>query len=143
MAQAQAVRAAPQTVHPAVALTAAALPLLGFVLFLLVPYHLSGLDEVTLAEVAGGAHDPKDLWPYPDGGPLASFFQAGAALTVYFGAIVAALGAMLSLHGLATEWRVARRMRKAVWVAGVVSATTLLTLGLTPLGIALWAWQTD
>lgn len=29
----------------------------------LLPYYVNDLHRLPLAEVAGGAHDPKDLWP--------------------------------------------------------------------------------
>lgn len=40
-----------------------AVPLAAYAAGVLLPYHVNDLDELPLEEVAGGAHDPKDLWP--------------------------------------------------------------------------------
>lgn len=132
-----------RTVAPWLALTLSALPLVGFLVFLVVPYVVNDLDRFTLAEVASGAHDPIYSWPYADGGPLATVFGIGAALTLFFGALVSVLGGMLSLHGLATEWGLPGRARRTVWVTGLLAMVAFLAAGLSPFGIALWAQAMD
>jgi hypothetical protein len=36
---------------------------LAFVAGVVLPYYVNDLDRLPLAEVAGGRHDPKELWP--------------------------------------------------------------------------------
>ncbi|RYU11181.1 hypothetical protein [Nocardioides iriomotensis] len=140
--QATALREPPRTVPPWLALAAGVLPLIGFVVFLLVPYYVNDLDRLPLSEVASGLHDPKDLWPRNEPG-LARFFDLGGMLTVMFGAVIAALGVFASLHGLVAEWRTSGAARKTLWIVGATSAAAMLGLGLSPVGGALYAWWLD
>ena len=132
-----------RTVAPWLALTTALLPLVGFLVFMVVPYVVNDLSRFPLADVASGAHDPVYYWPYAGGGALATFYGIGALLTLFFGAIVSVLGGMLSLHGLLTEWGRPGRVRRSVWVAGMLAAGTFVAIGLSPFGIALWAQAMD
>ena len=47
-------------------------------LFFVLPYYVNDLDQFPLEEVASGAHDPKDLWPYEAGGVLGAIWAYGA-----------------------------------------------------------------
>lgn len=133
---------APRTAPLWLALTAGVLPLIGFVVFLLLPYYANDLDRLSLTEVASGLHDPKDLWPRNAAG-LGWVFDAGGALTVFFGAMLAVAGLAMSLHGLAVERHVARPTRTLLWVAAAGSAALMLGLGISPLGRALYVWWMD
>lgn len=132
-----------RAVAPWLALVLSLLPLAGFAVFMVVPYLVNDLGRYPLAEVASGAHDPIYYWPYAGGGPLATFFGIGSVLTLFFGAVVAVLGGMLSLHGLVTEWGVPGRARRAVWLAGMVATAAFIAIASSPFGVALWAQAMD
>lgn len=109
--------------------------------FLVLPYYVNNLDSFPLEDVAGGYHDPKDLWPLDTalGGIV---FGVGGLMAVLFGPYVT-LGALSwALVGLwrdrAADWR----FRGTSLVAVVVAVGTLIWLVL-PFGAALVKWRLD
>ncbi|MCZ2837203.1 hypothetical protein [Modestobacter sp. VKM Ac-2985] len=104
----------------------------------LVPYYVNDLDAVPLAEVAGGAHDPKDLWPHGTAGGLV---QLAGLLSLSLTPIGLVAVLVAALNGLF------RRRPTPVLAVGL----GLVTLGclaglaffLSPLGGALISWRLD
>ena len=109
----------------------------------LLPYFANGLHRLPLAEVAGGAHDPKDLWPQNGwAGPVQ---LAGLlSLLVVPPVFLAATG--VGGVWLALLWRRPAQQRVpkslAVLVVVAVCASTLLFL-LSPTGGSLGTWRLD
>ncbi len=109
-----------------------------------VPFLVNGSDRVPLAEVAGGAHDPKDLWPRGDGGR----WVAAAGLSVVLGpavlAILAATSVALSrgVGVLGPSPRPTRAVAAGLWAVAAVSLAALAS-AFTPLGPALASWRLD
>ena len=64
------------------ALALGVLSVAAWAIFFALPYYVNDLNRFSLAEVASGLHDPKDLWPYVGGGLLASAFALGAMFTL-------------------------------------------------------------
>ncbi len=98
--------------------------------------------QLPLAEVASGAHDPKDLWPRVNSGPLA-FLQLVGVLAVTVGQIVA-LGVLFVVPWTLWLWR--GRTPPSARVIGY--GTTLLTVLVlatlwSPWGQALTRWMLD
>lgn len=60
---------------------------------IVLPYYVNDLDALPLAEVAGGAHDPKDLWPH---GAAGGWVQLAAFLAIGLTPLTALVGAALS-----------------------------------------------
>ena len=109
----------------------------------LIPYYVNDLDSLPLAEVAGGGHDPKDLWPYGGLGglaQLAGFLSFAATPVTLVGVLV------LASFGAVAEWRAARRPGAPVAIAS--AGVALLSLALlswftTPTASALLTWRLD
>lgn len=104
----------------------------------LVPYYVNDLDAVPLAEVAGGAHDPKDLWPEGTVGGLA---QLAGLLSLSLTPIGLVTVLVAALHGLFR-----RRPTPVLAVGlGLVALGCLAGLAffLSPLGSALISWRLD
>ncbi|GAA4751993.1 hypothetical protein GCM10023328_38880 [Modestobacter marinus] len=104
----------------------------------LVPYHVNDLDAVPLAEVAGGAHDPKDLWPHGTAGGLA---QLAGMLSLALTPIGLVAVLVAALDGLF------RRRPTPVVALGLASVALACLAGwaffLSPLGTALISWRMD
>ena len=117
-----------------------ALTLAPYLAGVLLPYYVNDLDSLPLAEVAGGRHDPKDVWPE---GPVGGLVQLGGYLSLALTplGLVAALGG--ALYAL-LPWR--RRSTPAV-TAGLVLVVLACVGGLvlmgSPLGQALATWRLD
>jgi hypothetical protein len=114
---------------------------LSYAVVLVLPYYVNDLDRYPLAEVASGAHDPKDLWPYTHW--YGSFFALGGLATVGFGPLFAGGALVWALFDL---W-VLRRDRDVagkvlVILAVVVTVGTLVWLR-TSFASALVAWWLD
>jgi hypothetical protein len=109
--------------------------------FLVLPYYVNDLDAFPLEDVAGGYHDPKDLWPLNNtlGGVVFGF---GGVMTVLFGPAVT-LGALSwALVGLGRNRAAGWRFRGVSLVAVVVALGTLAWL-VSPFGAALMTWRLD
>lgn len=119
----------------------ALLAALGFVVFLVWPYYANGLHHLPLDEVAGGGHDPKDLWPMREVSGTAVAFRIGGMLTVLFGPWVA-LGA--GLFGAYAAVR--HRQDRTRWVPGALAGVVMigvLAWLMSPIGSALVSWWLD
>ena len=124
-----------------VAVLAALLPVpaLAYAATVLLPYRLSGLDELPLTVLAGGADHLR--WPGADWLPLAGF----AAL------LLAPLGALLALGGCALQLLALSPTDRRTIAPSVAAALFVVTLGcvgtllyfVSPLGAALTTWQLD
>ena len=122
----------------------ALLGLVPYAVGVLLPYLVDELHRFPLAEVAGGAHDPKDLWPQ---GPLAGPVQLVGLAAVLLAPLVLAgvvlRGVVLLLDGRRHR---AHRPGPVVLVAlsAVVAASAVvLAAMLSPLGLALASWRLD
>lgn len=49
-----------------------------FAVTIVLPYYVNDLDVLPLAEVAGGAHDPKELWPQGAGSSSRPSWPSGS-----------------------------------------------------------------
>ena len=110
----------------------------------LVPYAVNDLHRFPLAEVAGGVHDPKDLWPQ---GPAAGVVQlagfAGLLLAPLFLAGVVLRGVVVLVDGRRhPRQRPTSAVRAGLAVVVVLSAVVLVGL-LSPPGLALASWRMD
>lgn len=130
--------------HPATAwmpLATAAVVAAGFACFIVLPYYVNGLHHLPLAEVAGGGHDPKDLWPMASGSAWAGWFQLGGFLTILAGPWFALWAC---LYGAYAAWR--DRAVRSRWVPQALAAVIgLVVVGwlASPMGSSLLAWFMD
>ena len=121
----------------AVALTAA----LALAVFILLPFYANGLHHLPLDEVAGGAHDPKDLWPVAGGSAFAGLFRLCGMLTLVTAPFVA-VGC--ALYGGYAVWR--HRADRSRWLPDAL--TVALGVGVlgwlaTPTARAIGTWFMD
>ena len=116
-----------------------------YVAGVLVPYFVNGLHQLPLSEVAGGAHDPKDLWPQ---GTLGGLIQLGGFLSLALTPM--ALVCVSIGSGIAAAVSVPRSdPGRASW--GVVVALAVLTIACAaatvwmfgPTAAALATWRLD
>jgi uncharacterized membrane protein YjgN (DUF898 family) len=115
-----------------------------WVLGVLVPYFVNDLDRLPLADLASGAHDPKDMWPYSDGNRTVSLLRALVLLLAIPLLPLLALASVVVGAAILTRQRgslttTARRATQAV----VALALIVMTLTLSPLGLALGRWALD
>ena len=113
-----------------------------YAVFLVLPYYLNDLDRFPLAEVAGGMHDPKDLWPF-DQGVGGGLLMIGGYFSLIISPIVAVAAAAWAALDTWYGWdeRDARRVVLGVLTIGVAGATFAWLV--SPLGQALVAWFLD
>jgi hypothetical protein len=124
----------------------AAVPLAAYGSGVLLPYYVNDLDALPLDDVAGGAYDPKDLWPSGTWwGPwlrllgilVGSAAPSALLLTGLAATVYAVRGALFS----------ARRRRAPVMVAALVALAVACWWGATwflgPTAAALSAWVMD
>ena len=112
-------------------------------LFFVVPYYVNDLDQLPLKEVASGAHDPKDLWPYEAGGALGAIWAYGALFMFMFGFLIAFGATLWAAIVLWSDRRVLRvRERGALAMALLCGVALLAGLG-SPFGSSLIAWFLD
>lgn len=123
-----------------VALGVVVLAALSFVVFLGVPYYVNNLDQYSLAEMSGGGHDPKDLWPRTGNGPLAIAFSLGGALTIALGPVVLIGTGIWALVMAIDEWRALDAAGCAVRLATVALAGLWVS---SPFVQALITWYMD
>lgn len=127
----------------AVWLVVAAVPYLAGVL---IPYYVNDLDALPLAEVASGAHDPKDLWPQ---GTVGGFAQLGGHLSLALTPMVlvaiggiSAVAVVQEWHTLPAERRASRPVATAFVVLTIICAV-MLAWFFTPTASALTTWRMD
>jgi hypothetical protein len=111
----------------------------------LVPYYVNGLHHLPLAELAGGAHDPKDLWPQ---GTLGGLVQAGGylslALTPLGLVLVGGGSGVLAVRHLLPPVRALRsRVATVCLVAIAVACAAGIAWMAGETGTALTAWRMD
>lgn len=110
-------------------------------LFLLLPFVAGGLHHLPLAEVASGAHDPKDLWPVAGGSALGGLFHLGGFLTL-IGAPFLAVAAGISAAYAAWRDR-ADPSRLAIQGLAVVVVVGVIAWLASPMGGAVTTWFMD
>lgn len=112
-----------------------------YAVFFALPYYVNGLDAFPLDEVAGGLHDPQDLWPHEQGG-WASFRLAGMA-TFYLGPALALT--TLAWAAVRTRQGIAAGDLRRTAPALLAAALAVGTLGwlFSPFGRALMGWFLD
>ncbi|TFV78164.1 hypothetical protein E4P39_02670 [Blastococcus sp. CT_GayMR19] len=117
-----------------------------FVVGLVIPYYVNGLDALPLAELTSGAHDPKDLWPQGSGRGWVDL-AAGLSLSLAPLGVMAVGG--LSALAVVQEFGTfpqSRRAARPVAVALLLVALTvaaLLIWSATPMASALVSWRLD
>jgi hypothetical protein len=112
-------------------------------LFLLLPYYVNDLDRFALDEVASGAHDATELWPYQDGGLSSVVWAYGSAFAVMVAPFLT-LGS--TLWAATVMWRDRRVLEARAWgalVGAVVIGTALIAYLGSPLHGALIEWWLD
>lgn len=129
-----------------VGLAAAVVAVLGlFCIGVLLPYFMNDLHRLPLAEVGGGGHDPRHLWPQDP--------WAGLPITVA-GLVAAGFGplVLLAVVGVGTVWltslwrrhpepeRVSRSLALLIIMAAAVAA---VLFWFSEPGLALAAWRRD
>jgi hypothetical protein len=114
------------------------LAVLPYLAGVLVPYYANGLDELSLAEVASGRHDPKELWPQ---GVVGGWLQVAG----FFSLALTPVGVLVALAGsVAALVRDRRRSGVALGLLTVAAAcVAVLVFFATPLGGALATWRLD
>lgn len=115
--------------------------LLGFGSFLVLPYLVNDLQELSLAELESGRHDPKDLWPSTGTGGY--LFGAAAMLLLALGPLLAVAAAGWSAVALVARRRVLDIRTRAVLLGAVVVPVAFLVLFFSPFGSSLVAWTMD
>jgi uncharacterized membrane protein len=118
----------------------AVLSLAPYVVGVLMPFYVNGLGGVPLADVSGGAHDPKDLWPH---GPIGGLVQLAGLLSLAItpvGLVATLAGCVHAAITRAGEGRTRPRTGPALLVLLCVAA---LVLFFSPLGNALVSWRLD
>ena len=110
----------------------------------LLPYFVNDLHRLPSAQLAGGAHDPMDLWPQ-DGwaGPVA----VAGLLGVSLGPLVLLGVVGLGVVWLWSLWRRRREpgiaLRSLAVLATMAASVAALLFWLSEPGSALAAWRLD
>ena len=117
-----------------------------FVVGLVIPYYVNGLDALPLAELTSGAYDPKDLWPQGSGRGWVDL-AAGLSLSLAPLGVMAvgglsALAAVQEFGTLPTSQRAARPVAVAFLLVALTVAA-LLIWSATPTASALVTWRLD
>ncbi len=115
---------------------------LPYLIGVLLPYFVNGLHLLPLEEVAGGGHDPKDLWPQGLAGGLAQLAGfVSLALTPLALAFIGLGSAAAGIAGLLTG-----EIRRAA-AATMIVLTVACALGLAwffgDTSAALTTWRMD
>jgi hypothetical protein len=117
-----------------------------FVAGVLIPYYVNDLDALPLAEVASGAHDPKDLWPQ---GSVGDLVQVAGFLSLSLAPMgLLAVGGLAGFAAVQEFWtfpasRRAARPVAAALVLVTLTVAALLTWSATPMASALVSWRLD
>ncbi|MBP6995201.1 MAG: hypothetical protein KBB39_03560 [Phycicoccus sp.] len=106
---------------------------------IVLPYYVNGLNGVPLAEVAGGGHDPKDLWPMAS--PIAAPYRIAGLFMVMLTPLIAMAVLMWAAFQLFLTGSTARSRALAATAAGI--SLGVLAWHATPLGQALGSWMLD
>ena len=113
-----------------------------YAVFFVLPYYVNDLDRFPLTEVAGGYHDPKDLWPRNEPG-LGFVFTFGGLLTL----ALAPFGAVFAVGWAALNVVRGRMARDGLTIAMSVLAATIgivtLVWLVSPFASALFSWWLD
>jgi len=119
-----------------------ALVLASYVVGVLLPYAVNDLHRLPLAEVASGAHDPKDMWPQGSSA-VPGLMQLAGLFAVTLGPLVV-LGVLLAVPWALWDGR-GRTSRNARVIGFVTTALALVLVSLlvSPLGQALTTWRLD
>ena len=123
-----------------------AVPVAAYAAGVLLPYYVNDLHELPLEEVAGGAHDPKDLWPSGTWwGPwlrLAGILVGGVAPAALFLTGLAAL--VYAVRGSLTGARRHRSPAMTACLVGLaVACLWAASAFLGPTAGALSRWSLD
>lgn len=112
-----------------------------YAVFFAVPYYVNDLSQFPLDEVAGGAHDPKELWPFNTvvGGP----FQLGAYLTMGLGPFLATAAGVWAVLNIWSDRMVEDVRRIAMGILTVAFAGASFAWIASPVGGALIGWMLD
>ena len=113
-----------------------------FGVFFLLPYYVNDLNQFALEEVAGGMHDPKDLWPFNQGA-VGDVFTLGAYLTMAFSPFIAAVTAGWAGFDLWRSHELHDMRRTMLGILTVAFAAVTWVWLLSPLGTALIGWMLD
>ena len=112
-------------------------------LFLVVPYYVNDLDHFPLKEVASGAHDPKDLWPYQDGGPLSVIWGLGALFTFMVGPFILLAAPLWAAVLIWRDRRTLRGRERCALTMAILGGVALITELALPFHGALINWWLD
>jgi hypothetical protein len=127
--------------HLALLTGGAVLAALPFVLGLVVPYLVNGLDRLPLEELTSGAYDPKDLWPQPG-----SSWRTGVGVAVLLSFTVALpafiVVTVLAAWGALSAGRARRAIALGFAVLALACGAALVWL-MGPTGSALVTWRMD
>lgn len=115
--------------------------LLGFGMLLVLPYLVNDLHHLSLAELASGRHDPKELWPGT--GPGGYLLGAAAMVLLALGPLLAVAAAGWSAAALVVRRRVLDARTRVLLLGAVVLPAAFLVLFFSPFGSALVAWTMD
>lgn len=122
----------------------AVVAVLPYAVGVLLPFAVNDLHRYPLAEVAGGAHDPKDLWP---SGPLAGLLQLSGTVSLLLSPLlllaVAVAGVVPVVDGLRDRRRRPGAVTWAALLAVEIGAVAALVFLLSPVGLALASWRAD
>jgi heme/copper-type cytochrome/quinol oxidase subunit 3 len=113
---------------------------LAYLVAIVVPYLVNDLHRLPLAEVAGGGHDPKDLWPATTPlGPTARLLAIGVLMT---GPLLATAAAGWAVADLVAGRRRGHRTL-VLPVLTVLLAVAFLVGYFSPVGTGLGTWTMD
>lgn len=123
------------------ALTVTVLFAVAYVSGVLVPYYVNDLDAFTLAEVSGGGHDPRDMWPWTAGYAGELLHMAGVYAVLLSLPVLVPIGIAALIHrDLYSESSLRHLWPDLLTLAIII---TLVALQLSPFGRALFAWTMD
>lgn len=113
-----------------------------YAVFFALPYYMNDLDQFPLEEVAGGQHDPKDLWPF-NRVRTGGVFMLGAYFTMALSPFVAAGAAMWAGLDIWHSAKVRDVRRMVLGILAVAFAGITWAWLASPLGGALIGWMLD
>ena len=127
---------------PLVLLGVVVVIVVAYVAGVVVPYYVNDLDRLPLAEVAGGAHDPTEMWP-ATAGPWGYLLHGVGAYAVSLGHFALTFAAGGSLAGLALLWsHLSAAARRALGTVVAVAGTSFVVMA-SNWGQALATWTLD
>jgi hypothetical protein len=114
---------------------------LAYAFGVLIPFYVNDLDSLPLTEVAGGAYDPKEMWPSTSGYGGALLRTSGVLamwlmLPVHVPVAVAALVHLVSRRSVGLG-----QLRLSLFILAVSVAS--IAVQLSPFGRALYLWALD